>query len=214
MAISKQIQSPNGVILNYHKLNRFECNGDFSLLTVYLYGFGSEKIATNDGPFAWLWSLSLPSGSVKSLSQETIEQLLVESQESPFFGGVRVSSLETELESARRLKWQEIKGFREAVETRGFTWDGSVFDSDTISQTRIQGAFQLAMLSLANNTAHTVDWTLMDNTVRTLTAADVLALGQAMTQHVKTCHARSRILREQIESAATIEQVQAVRWVY
>ena len=51
------------------------------------------------------------------------------------------------------------------------------------------------------NSAFSIDWTLADNTVRTLNAADMIAVGVALGQHVNACHERARVLRGEIESA-------------
>lgn len=86
-------------------------------------------------------------------------------------------------------KWTAIKAARDAIEFGGFTWDGSTFDSDPQSQSRIQGAAQLATLAMIASQAFSVDWTLATNAVRTLTGADMLAVGQAMGVHIMTTHA-------------------------
>lgn len=114
-----------------------------------------------------------------------------------------------DLAALKSSKWTEIKSRRDGVEHAGFSWDGSTFDSDPISQSRIQGAAQLASLSPAS---FQIDWTLADNSVRSLAASDMLAVGQALAVHVNAQHVLGRILRQQIESATTAEQVAAIQW--
>lgn len=112
------------------------------------------------------------------------------------------------LDDRKTQKWVEIRGARDAAEFGGFTWDGSTFDSDATSQSRIMGAAQLAQL----DPTFTVDWTLADNSVRTLSADDMVAVGVALGQHVATQHATARTLRAQIQAAATAAEVAAVVW--
>ena len=119
----------------------------------------------------------------------------------------------TELEMCKTAKWAEVKQHRDATENGGFTWDGSSFDSTPISQSRIQGAAQLATLAKINNQPFSIDWTLADNSVRTLSGDDMIAVGAALGAHINEQHVRARQLREQIEAATTPEQVQAVRGV-
>ena len=109
-------------------------------------------------------------------------------------------------------KWTAIKAARDAIEFGGFTWDGSTFDSDPESQSRIQGAAQLATLAMIASQAFSVDWTLATNAVRTLTGADMLAVGQAMGVHIMTTHATGRALREAIEAATIPEQLESIVW--
>lgn len=113
------------------------------------------------------------------------------------------------LEQLRAAKWNQIKAARDAAEFGGFTWDGSAFDSDLTSQSRIQGAAQLAALA---PTTFSIDWTLADNSVRTLNAAQMTAVGEALGAHVATQHAIGRTLRTAIEAATTPGELDAIAW--
>ena len=101
------------------------------------------------------------------------------------------------LQDFKVARWVEVRRERDVAEFGGFSWDGSRFDSDALSQQRITGAVTLAMM----NSAFSIDWTLADNTARTLTAADMIAVGVALGQHVNACHETARVLRGEIESA-------------
>ena len=105
-------------------------------------------------------------------------------------------------------KWAEIKSKRFDAEYAGFEWDGSRFDSDAISQQRLSGA----VLSAQMSPSFSIDWTLADDTVRTLNQADMIAVGVALGAHVQTGFSKGQALRERIESAATREEVAAVVW--
>lgn len=106
-------------------------------------------------------------------------------------------------------KWVEVRTARDAAEHGGFTWDGSVFDSDPESQTKIIGATQLANM---NPASFLMDWTLRDNTVRTLNGAQMVSVGQSLAVHVNAQHVLGRTLRQQIGAATTAEQVNAIHW--
>ena len=110
------------------------------------------------------------------------------------------------LNEVKAAMWAKVKQARAAAEYGGFTWDGSTFDSDPISQARITGAVTLAQ----TNPAFSIGWTLADNSVRTLKAADMIAAGVALGQHVNACHERARLLRAEIEAAMTLEDVGAI----
>lgn len=58
----------------------------------------------------------------------------------------------------------------------------------------------------------TVDWTLANNSVRNLNAADLANVGAALGMHVAAQHAKARLLRSQIEAATTVAEVDAVTW--
>ena len=111
------------------------------------------------------------------------------------------------LQKAKYAQWEKVKQARAAVEYGGFTWDGSTFDSDAISQARIIGAVTLAQM----NSAFSIGWTLADNSVRTLSAADMIAVGIALGQHVNACHERARVLRGEIAVAATVGELSTAK---
>lgn len=112
------------------------------------------------------------------------------------------------LSDVKASKWNEIKAARDATEYGGFVWDESTFDSDQASQQKIMGAVQLAGL----DPQFSVDWTLADNSVRTLDATQMTAVGVALGQHVNAQHVKARGLRQQIEAATTKEAVEAIAW--
>lgn len=116
------------------------------------------------------------------------------------------------LEKAKEQKWTEIKQRRAAGEFSPLLWDGSEFDADSQSQRRIQGAVQLALLSMQAGSPYSLDWTLSDDSVRTMSGTDMVALGIALGTHVATQHAIARGLRTQIIDATTIEAVEAITW--
>jgi hypothetical protein len=108
----------------------------------------------------------------------------------------------------KAAQWELIKQARSQAEYAGFTWDGSTFDSDTLSQNRITGAVTLAQLS----PGFTINWTLADNSTRTLNQADMIATGVALGVHVQTQFAKAQGLRLQIDAASTPGQVAVVVW--
>jgi hypothetical protein len=112
------------------------------------------------------------------------------------------------LADLKAAQWSLIKSARSQAEYAGFTWDGSTFDSDTLSQNRITGAVTLAQLS----PGFTINWTLADNSTRTLNQADMIAVGVALGQHVQTQFTKAQALRVAIEAATTPEDVAAVVW--
>ena len=116
--------------------------------------------------------------------------------------------------AARVMKWEEIKQKRADVEFSPFTWDGSSFDADIQSRTRVQGAVMMAQLAVAQGqgAGFSVDWTLSDNTIRTLGAADMIAAGLALGNHVGAAYATARSLRAGLAAASTLAEVAAIVW--
>lgn len=112
------------------------------------------------------------------------------------------------LSDLKAEKWQEIKQCREVAEFGGFDWDGSRFDSDAMSQSRIQGAVQLAAMA----PVFVIEWTLADNSVRTLDAPGMAAVGAALGSHVAAQHTQARSLRMEIDAATNAAQLEKINW--
>lgn len=112
------------------------------------------------------------------------------------------------LQACKDIQWAKIKQARAAAEFGGFHWDGSAFDSNPVAMQRISGAVQLAALAAD----FSVDWTLQDNTVRTLSATDMVGVGMALGAHSAVCHNKARALRAQIDAAQTSAEVLAIAW--
>ena len=112
------------------------------------------------------------------------------------------------LADLKAAQWTQIKQARSAAEYAGFTWDGSTFDSDAISQNRITGAVALAQMSAS----FSIGWVLANNTVRTLSQSDMLQVGAALGAHVAAIFAKGVLLRAAIEAATSREAVEAIVW--
>ena len=113
-----------------------------------------------------------------------------------------------DLTGHRDAKWTEVKSARTEEELSTFVWNDHSFDCDEVSQRRIQGAVHLASM----DTSTVTEWTLADNTTQTFNAADLQEIGKALSDHVKQCHDRGRILRQQIQAATTQEELEAIAW--
>jgi hypothetical protein len=116
------------------------------------------------------------------------------------------------LEDHKTEKWTDIKNTRNSLEFGGFTWNNYEFDSDTISQTRIQGAVQLAQLAISNSSPFSIDWTLKNNSIVVLSAEEMIQVGLSLANHVTSIHEISRGLKQQIDSAINVEQLANINW--
>lgn len=113
------------------------------------------------------------------------------------------------LDDAKASAWERVKLARDAAEQADFACDGATYQAD---RERITGATQLALLAQLADAPYSIDWTLSDNSLRTLDAAGMIAVGAALGEHVAGVFAIGRDLREQIAAATTIEQLDAIQW--
>lgn len=115
------------------------------------------------------------------------------------------------LVAVKSLKWSDIKKHRSEEELKPLWFDGDYFDADLFSQQRISGAVQLALLS---GDEFQIEWTLADNSSRVLSKAELIILGVALGSRTAQIFQYSQALREQIELAQSVEDVEQIGWQF
>lgn len=100
--------------------------------------------------------------------------------------------------------WNNVKARRDKIIDAGAPTPSGVVDSNDLSRTNITGATLGALIAQVNSQPFTMDWTLRDNSVVTLNAAQMLAMGMAVLSYVGTAHGRARALRTEIEGVADV----------
>ncbi len=114
-----------------------------------------------------------------------------------------------ELKESKRL---QMKSHRDTLEQSGFTYLGKTFDSDEKSVQRLSIAVMAAQAAIASNESLTFDWTLADNTILTMTAAEFVGLPIALANYANELHERCRQLKLKIDSYTTTAAVEAITW--
>ena len=212
MPISISVLAANGTAVAFHRAAQLSVNLLSNTAMVMVNSYANEQAALDNLPIAWQWQIAIPvdslAGDEPTLLGE-VEVALIASAESPFAGGERVLDHSDTIDAARARAWASVKAARTAAEEGTFVFDGGVYQADVV---RINGAVQLAVLAKARGTPFSETWTLEDNTTRTLDVDQVIALGLALGQYVSDVFAIGRALRDQINAATTIEEVQAIGW--
>lgn len=114
------------------------------------------------------------------------------------------------LQEIKDYQWGIIKNDRDQLMAGTFEHSGHIFDVDSVN---IAGASVDAREAIiAGETSWTQAWVLSNNTVITLTAAEMIALGRAAKTYISTLWGTSQYLRGLIEAATTVEEVEAITW--
>lgn len=204
MPILKQLTAPNGAAVGFHKIAKIEIAADASGVAM-ISSWPSESDYLADKAPLWAWYASC--GSLSALVAETQGALLVDGD---FAGGTAVTDSADSLETARVRRWATIKTERTRRLTGTFEYADNVYDIDPVN---IAGAAVDAREALiAGETNWTQAWVLANNTVVTLTATEMIALGRAAKAVVSGLWGTSQYLRGLIEAATTAEEVEAVVW--
>lgn len=105
--------------------------------------------------------------------------------------------------------WKDIKAAREYLRFAPIVVDGHSYDADPESVMNVLGAIELSSVI---GPSFTVDWTLSDNTVVTLTGDQLKAVGVAMADRTSRIHQYSRTLRDRLNKAPNQAAIDAVQW--
>ena len=105
--------------------------------------------------------------------------------------------------------WSRIKAERDRREHAGAPYLGKILDSDEKSVTRISIAVQAAQAAISAGTAFSLAWTMQDNSVVTMTAAEVVGMSVALATHSNGLHLVARAVHEKIIAATDAAGVEA-----
>ena len=115
-----------------------------------------------------------------------------------------------DLTALRAARWEEVKAKRQMVQFGGCMTPSGRVQTDADSQRLINGAVTLAMLSLQAQAPFALSFTLADNSTVILSAAQMIAMGQAVGVFIGLAHAQSLALRAALEAATSRAEVEAV----
>jgi hypothetical protein len=115
------------------------------------------------------------------------------------------------LADQKAIKWTETKGRRDMAIDAGVTVAGiGTFDSDATSRANINGAVTMALIAQSAGAPFSITWKLADNTIAMMNAAQMIAVGVAVGQHVALCHANAQSLGVAITGASDEAALSAV----
>jgi len=107
------------------------------------------------------------------------------------------------LDDLKAALWTEAKALRDAAIDAGVDVAGiGRFDSDPASRGNINGAVTMALVAASTGQPFEISWRLADNSVTTLSGAQMIAVGVAVGQHVAACHAAAQAIGIAIQAAA------------
>lgn len=114
------------------------------------------------------------------------------------------------LDEARAIAWAAAKNARDAAESADFEFDGTLYQPDV---SKITGAVLAALLPIQPPLApFSINWTVADNSVVTLDALQVMALGRTLSTRIDAIHQYGRELRALIDNATTPAEAYGHTW--
>lgn len=184
-------------------------------LEVHVHLFASVEGAKSGTGHLWQLYATLPVTVYDPADPfGSLERALTEVEGGDFFGGTYASEeTASTLDTAKAVKWAEIKAMRDQLECGGFELVGvGRFDSDAESRARIVGASMAAKISRDAGQPYAINWTLADNSTVELDADAMINVGFALLVHVDGIHQRSRALYAEIQAAEDAAAVASISW--
>ena len=93
-------------------------------------------------------------------------------------------------------------------------WGGDSWDADEATSSRIANALSMIREATAQGipTPPAIPWRTADNKDRVLTVAELTQMGAAVFQAQQVVWAKQASLKNAIEAATTVAEVEAVKW--
>jgi hypothetical protein len=116
------------------------------------------------------------------------------------------------LKDLQDARWEIIKAARAAYIDAPLSTPHGTFDSDASARTSITDAVLMLKSQEDLGQAGTIDFTLADNSVVTLTTSQMVEVGLLLGQKIQQAYTTSRARRAAIEAATTPAEVDAISW--
>lgn len=207
--ITKPITMPNGAETAIHRVSRIEASDPFLTATVTVLSYPTEAAYLAGANPIWSTPLLMPVDPGVSIAG--VESWLIAS-DSIFQGGSILPDASTSLDTAKMRKWAQIKQARAGAIDAPLATPYGVFDCVASVKTNITDAVLMMQTLAAMGQPITVDFTLFDNSVVTLTTTQMVTVGLLLGQKSQLAYNRARVLREQIDAATTLSELEAVSW--
>lgn len=112
-------------------------------------------------------------------------------------------------EMVKEEKIVELKSTRDSLEVEPIEYNGNLFDYDEKARDRINAA--IISLDLLGADA-SLSWTTADNSEAIVTANDLKMVIANVAVRSNELHIKYRTLREQVDKATTVEELNAINW--
>lgn len=211
--LTKSMLSTGGAAVSHHGIARFDLAADLTTLLVHLEQWPDEaaRVAGASATGRWLVRLEVAALSLAEGLEAAVQAGVL--QDEAFAGGAWAPGTDATVATAKARQWAAIKAERARRLAGTFSHGGHVYDLNPVN---MSGAVIDAMRAQLAAEPWTQLWVLADNTAVTLSAADMIAVGQACKAAVSGLWATSQALRVALDAiddeTGTLAEVAAVQW--
>lgn len=116
------------------------------------------------------------------------------------------------LEEIKLIKWKEIKEVRDSEINSPITTPYGVFDGSTTARQNLNQVLMSINTKVTRKQPVSINFTLYDNTVVKLNSDNLQDVGVLLTDREQVIRTKATALRNTIDTATTIEEVNNVVW--
>jgi hypothetical protein len=198
MKIILEKKMPNGAVAAYHLIDRVisEAGSNIAIVT--------SRTASD----AMAWQEPVTIFGLQGEPIISAADLLIASQ--GYLEGGLIVVDPTPLEMVRLTMLSRVDRIRETKVNEGCDTPSGRVQTDDVSIRNILGSVQTASLSVMLNQPFSIQWRMADNSLPTLDASAMIAMGVAVMSHVKACYTHSWEIKDAITAADTIEAIKAI----
>jgi hypothetical protein len=205
MPIIKNINTPNGAAVAFHCLRDASFAFGATHVTVRVASWANENDYLDGKGLIWMWDTTVSAGDMTQLETALITDGFLA-------GGTVVSDAATTVEGARVRRWAQMKIARQAVIDAPLVTPYGTFDSDQRGRDSIKEAVLFVNNKTAMGDTSPIRYTLADDTRPEFTAEQIIQVGMLLAAKVQAAYDTGDSIRQAIDAAATVEEVQGVNW--
>ena len=117
------------------------------------------------------------------------------------------------VDELKTAKLASLKSMRDTLEVEPIIYNGNSFDYDEKARDRINAAIiALDMQSAMSGNEASLSWTTADNFEAEVTANDLRGVIANVAMRSNELHIKYRNLKDKVETAITIEELEAIEW--
>lgn len=210
MPLAIELLTMNQAVSEFHIVKRLEIDFQTSLMMVTVLSYASEAAYLAGGSTVQSLPIRMPLDALAYPVDDSVHAWLTTDESSPFIGAEIVPDNANTLDAAQDRAWSRMKVIRTQRESGNFVFEDGIYQADV---PRITGAATLALMAQLSGTEFSTTWTLTDNSVRSLTGAQVMGLGVAVGKYVDDLYNVARVKRAQIYAATSIANVNFITWL-
>jgi hypothetical protein len=201
MYISVEKTLPNFAVGSRHYIDTITIKGTTVVVSVI------SKTASD--AICWSEPVTMPYEAIGVDPNITVAEALTAT--GGYLEGGTITTAPSELAATRLLLAARVERLRDQHISGGTETPFGRVDTDPVSIRNILGSYSVATASIVASQFFEIKWRMADNSLKTLSAINMIELGNAVLKHVDFCYNRSWQLKDLVNAEdATVESLNSL----